>query len=143
MDGQSAPIWQVGFYTEVDGMETMPVPPGRPSHLGPYPGGCLLRLHTPSGALTPLVRLPDGEGVITMATDLLRGRVFCLLWPSGRLAVLSSAAPGDDWRLSQLLDYPGRGEGEGAHPRSGNYRPVCRVTPREFQPGTSVPAMWG
>ena len=125
----------VGFYTEVDGMETIPVTPGRPAHLGPYPGGCVLRLHVPSGALTPLCRMPDCEGVITMACDLPRKRVYCLLWPSGRLGVVaqppsppsSSSSSSSEWALLHTLDYPGRGDGEASHPRTGKYRPVCRA----------------
>ena len=146
-----------GYYTEVDGMETLPVPPGRPSHLGPYPGGVVMKLAkggrlTPQGKvggkLTALCRIPDGEGIVTMTCDLKRKRIYCLSWPSGFLYLASAASLPQDWgaakvdvrsssssssptgkatwSISKKIDYPGRGEGESVHPRTGRYRPVCR-----------------
>ena len=115
-----------GFYTEVDGMETLPVPPGRPAHLGPYPGGCVLRLDVATGKLASLARVP-GEGIVTMACDLPRRRVYCFSWPSGFLYVVGEQPGGISWELLAKIDYPGRGEGESVHPRTGNYRPVCRA----------------
>ena len=121
----------VGWYTEVDGMETLPAV--GPGGLGAYPGGCLLRLEPDGTTVTRLARLPDGEGVLTLAADFRRRRLFCLLWPSGRLCVArpagadgGGAAGGDAWQV-EVHDYPGRGGGEGVHPRTGEYRPVCRA----------------
>ena len=124
----------VGFYTEVDGMETLPVPPGRPVHLDAYPGGCVLRLSVESGEVLPLARLGGGEGIITMAADFARSRIFCLSWPSAWLCIVGKdpRAP-SGWSVLHQLDYPGRGHGESVHPRTGGYRAVCRsmaVDPR-------------
>ena len=59
-----------------------------------------------------------------------RGDVFALTWPSGRFAHVSPC--GD----VTLHEYPGRGDGEGAHPRTGRYRCVCRAL-------VVVPSAWG
>jgi hypothetical protein len=130
-------VWfasHVGYYTMVDGMETLPVPPVRPAHIGPYPGGCVLRLNTKTGKLSSLARLDDGEGIITQAFDFQRERIFNLSWPSGWLCIVGrDAASATGWSVLHKLDYPGRGGGESVHPRTGGYRPVCRsmaVDPR-------------
>ena len=114
-----------GFYTEVDGMETLPVPPGRPPHLGPYPGGCVVRLDVRAGRLENLARIPGGEGVVTCAVDASRERVFCLGWPSGLFYVVGKRH--ETWDVLDTRDYDGRMAGEAVHPSSGDYRPVCRA----------------
>ena len=100
----------------------------------------MLRYEVATGAVRALARLPGGEGVVTMATDMLRRRIYCLGWPSGRLHVLAEQSDVDEggdgdakWSVVATLDYPGRGKGESVHPRTGEYRPVCRsmvVDPR-------------
>ena len=55
----------------------------------------------------------------------------CLAWPSGRLCVArpqltEGEASAADWHID-VFDYPGRGGGEAVHPRTGEYRPVCRA----------------
>jgi hypothetical protein len=141
----------VGFYTMVDGMETLPkdhLPDGSAA----YPGGCFFSfipdeaplespfpLSTAAPAAPPpsspppspsrfevLGRVPDGEGVITMAMDVPRRRIFGLLWPSGLFVVLPIGPEDGFARKMSLFDYPGRGYGESVHPRTGSYRCICR-----------------
>ena len=85
----------------------------------------------------PIARLGGGEGVITMALDAARGRAIVLAWPSGTLGTVdvsrAAAAAEPAPLLTELLDYPGRGGGEAAHPRSGTYRCVCRAVQRQLK----------
>jgi hypothetical protein len=79
-----------------------------------------------------LARLPGGEGIITMAADVARRRLFCLAWPSGRFGCLemgNGSSYGDCVMppTLEMLDYAGRGDGEDVHPSTGGYRPVCRA----------------
>ena len=73
-------------------------------------------------------RVPDGEGVLTMAVDTVRHRAFLLSWPSGRFTVaqLSSSSTTSELFLPPLMEYPGLFRGECVHPRTGQYRCVCR-----------------
>ena len=83
-------------------METLPVPPGRPKHLDAYPSSCVLRLSVESGEMAmPLARLGGGEGIITMAADFARSRIFCLSWPSAWLCIVGK----DQERLQAGLCY--------------------------------------
>jgi hypothetical protein len=137
----------VGWYASDEGREVLPregqlAPDGKTVLRGPYPGGCLLSLAPATGAFRVLARLPGGEGVITMAADVARRRLFCLAWPSGRFGCLemgdgggstgggagtgtgAGAAPAP---TLQMRDYEGRGDGEDVHPSTGSFRPVCRA----------------
>jgi hypothetical protein len=71
----------VGYYTIIDGMEKMGVPP---RGYQPYPGGHLLAFDMVSGKFDDLGIAPDGEGIITMNMDPARGRIFGITWPTGR-----------------------------------------------------------
>jgi hypothetical protein len=163
----------VGFYTMVDGMETLPQE-HLPDGCSAYPGGCFFSFvpdggdlnssfalssppppavpesmtSTPAALVSPpsqptaapspsplspsmprfevLGRAPDGEGIITMAMDIPRRRIFGLLWPSGLFAVLPLGQHDGFARKLSLFDYPGRGQGESVHPRTGGYRCICR-----------------
>ena len=76
----------VGYYSFVDGMETLPQPKDLPSHVKPYPGGGVLSFIPDSnkGTFQVHARVPDGEGVLTMAVDPTRKRAYYLTWPSGK-----------------------------------------------------------
>jgi hypothetical protein len=142
----------VGFYSFRDGMETISVEgdpelePASDCHrsvpVKPYPGGCVLSWMPSSRSWVRHGRVPEGEGVLTMAVDAERRRAFYLTWPSGKfgvcaLSTTSDADAGDADRDGvegrPLQDYPGRGKGETVHPRTGEYRCCCRsmaVDPR-------------
>ena len=94
-------------------------------------------------------RVPGGEGVLTMAVDAKRRRAFFLTWPSGRFGMCRlrgadsdrsvgvgggravGGVDGDGGRvdcptIEGLRGYPGMHKGEMVHPRTGEYRCVCR-----------------
>jgi hypothetical protein len=137
----------VGFYSFVDGMETLPLSKDLPDGIGCYPGGGVISYVPHRKEFLLHARVPDGEGVLTMAVDPQRRRAFYLTWPSGRFGTTKlyaskrernevvglleegSLAIGDgeeSKRSRELLDYPGRGGGESRHPSTGEYRCVCR-----------------
>ena len=135
----------VGFYSFRDGMETLSAE-GDPelatltaTPFKPYPGGCILSWMPATRSWVRHGRVPEGEGVLTMAVDAKRRRAFFLTWPSGRFGVctMNANSSADDgangMEGSPLQDYPGRGKGETVHPRTGEYRCCCRsmvVDPR-------------
>ena len=136
----------VGWYADVDNMEVHPdkpelLPPG----LGPYPGGYFLELELASGRINEVgaatkqhekserrgLRL-GGEGVLAYNIDIdpthtRLPRGFALTWPHGRFVTveLESGIARDHGLMS--------GGAEGVHPRTGQYRTICRsiaVDPR-------------
>lgn len=70
----------VGYYTMVDGKESMPI---APEGWNGYPGGHFLRYDLGSGEVTSLGVLPNGEGILTLAMDVERMVLYALSWPSG------------------------------------------------------------
>ena len=70
----------IGYYSIIDGMEKMGIPPGG---WKPYPGGHLLAYDMRSGKFEDLAIAPHREGILTMNMDTRRGRIFGLTWPSG------------------------------------------------------------
>jgi hypothetical protein len=71
----------IGYYTLVDGMEKMGVPP---QGYQPYPGGHLLAYDMATGKFEDLGVAPQRQGIITMNMDAARGRIFGITWPTGR-----------------------------------------------------------
>lgn len=70
----------IGYYSIIDGMEKMGVPPaGR----NPYPGGHLLALDPANGKFEDLAIAPEREGIITMNMDPQRQRIYGITWPTG------------------------------------------------------------
>ena len=72
----------IGFYSIVDGMETMGIPPVGFSR---YPGGHLLSYDLATGRIDDLATAPQQEGVLTMNVDGRRQRIYALTWPGGWL----------------------------------------------------------
>lgn len=70
----------VGYYSIVDGMETMGIPP---EGYAPYPGGHLLSLEMATGKFSNLAIYPR-QGILTLNMDTSRGRIFGITWPTGR-----------------------------------------------------------
>jgi hypothetical protein len=105
----------IGYYTIRDGMETEGVPP--PGYQ-PYPGGHFLSYDMASGHFENLATAPKGEGIITMAMDKVRGRLYAITWPTGYFIRYDLATK----ELRNLGPIADRGEnGKGA-----TYQTICR-----------------
>jgi hypothetical protein len=72
----------IGYYSIVDGMETMGVPP---AGYKPYPGGHLLSYDLKNGSFEDLGIAPHKEGILTMNMDSKRGLIWGITWPTGYL----------------------------------------------------------
>ena len=70
----------LGFYSSVDGKESMGIPP---AGYKPYPGGHLLSYDLKTGQFEDYGIAPGREGVLAFNMDKQRGRMFALTWPSG------------------------------------------------------------
>ncbi len=70
----------IGYYSIVDGMETMGIPP---AGYQAYPGGHLLAYDLAARRFEDLAIAPQREGVLAMNMDGRHGRIFGLTWPSG------------------------------------------------------------
>jgi hypothetical protein len=71
-DGKLYFATHVGYYSIVDGMEKMGVPP---EGMEPYPGGHLLAYDMKAKTFENLAIAPEREGVITMNMDTQRKRI--------------------------------------------------------------------
>ncbi|MDQ6760332.1 MAG: hypothetical protein M3Z32_10790 [Acidobacteriota bacterium] len=71
----------VGYYSIIDGMEKMGIPP---AGYKPYPGGHLLAYDMQTRKFEDLAIAPQHEGIITMNMDTARKRIYGLTWPTGR-----------------------------------------------------------
>lgn len=122
----------VGYYSEEDGMEVMARPDILPDGFAAYPGGSILSLTPGANTFKVLGKVP-AQGIVTMNVDHNSGRCFVLTWPHGEFMVFDKAKEGGggggggDLLVPTTIEYPGRGGGEGVHPRTGNYRCNCRT----------------
>jgi len=105
----------IGFYSLVDGMETMGIPPRGWTR---YPGGHLLAWDMKSGSFEDLGLAPEGEGVLTFAMDPARGRMFGLTWPGGMFFRFDLA--------TRTLRNFGKACADGEAAKGERYRTVCR-----------------
>ncbi|MCX6217859.1 hypothetical protein [Spirosoma sp.] len=71
----------IGVYELIDGMEQLPqnVPNGRKR----YPGGHFISYDLASGEFQNLAIAPEGEGILTMTIDHVRGHLYGITWPLG------------------------------------------------------------
>jgi len=105
----------IGYYTIIDGMEKMGVPP--PGYK-PYPGGHLLAYDMKAHSFEEFGVAPNREGILTMNMDSRRGRLYGITWPSGYFFRYDLARR--EWKNLGL--YARQGEnGKGA-----DYRTLCR-----------------
>ena len=79
-DGKLYFASHIGYYTMRNGMETVGVPP--PGYK-PYPGGHFLSYDLRTGRFQNYCIAPHQEGIIAMAMDPQRGRLYGLTWPTG------------------------------------------------------------
>jgi len=116
----------IGFYSIVDGMETMGIPP---SGWKKYPGGHLLAYDLKTGKFEDLAIAPGGEGVLTMNMDTQRGRIFCLTWPTGSFFRF-------DLATKNLKNF-GKQCAEGENAKGAAYRTVCRTIAVDPEDGSA------
>jgi hypothetical protein len=105
----------IGFYSIIDGMEKMGIPP---AGWKPYPGGHLLAYDLKSGKFEDLALAPQREGVLTMNMDPSRRRIFGLTWPSGIFFRFDVA--------KKDMKSFGKVCADGEDGKGANYRTVCR-----------------
>ena len=105
----------MGYYQVVDGKELVGVPP---AGYKPYPGGHFLGYDMATGKIEKLASAPVGEGIITMAMDKRRERLFGLTWPSAHFLVY-------DLMKKEMKDY-GLTAGLGEKGVGDTFRVVCR-----------------
>lgn len=79
-DGKLYFSTHVGYYSIVDGMEKIGIPP---QGWKPYPGGHLLAYDLKTKKFEDLAKAPGGEGILTTTLDAKRGRLYSLTWPAG------------------------------------------------------------
>ena len=79
-DGKLYFATHVGYYSIIDGMEKMGVPP---KGMQPYPGGHLLAFDMRTKKFDDMGLAPEREGIITMNMDTERKRIYGLTWPTG------------------------------------------------------------
>jgi len=115
----------VGYYTLVDGMEKIGVPP---AGYKPYPGGHFLAYDMGTGKFHDLAKAPHGEGILSMAMDTRRGRLYGLTWPTGRFILYDLAG-------KNLKDF-GPTSKEGENGKGENYRTLCRSLVVDPQDGS-------
>ncbi len=114
-DGRLYFATHIGFYSVIDGMEKMGVPP---SGWKPYPGGHLLAYGLKSGKFEDLGIAPDREGILSFNMDTRRGRLFGLTWPSGIFFRF-------DLATRQMKSF-GKSCAEGENGKGEAYRTICR-----------------
>lgn len=105
----------MGYYQVIDGKELVGVPP---AGYKPYPGGHFLAYDMATGKIEKLASAPAGEGIITMAMDKRKGRLYGLTWPSAHFIVY-------DLAKKELKDL-GLTAGLGEKGVGDMFRVVCR-----------------
>ena len=112
----------LGYYQHEGRKELAGVPP---AGYRPYPGGHFVAYDLATGKFEDLARVPDHEGIITMAFDSKRGKIYGLTWPSAYFLSYDLA--------SRKLQNHGKTAGLGERGTGADFRVVCRsiaVEPR-------------
>ena len=71
----------IGYYELIKGMDRLPVNP--PADFKLYPGGHIISYDLKTKEFNDLAILPNGEGMVTMTMDCVRGQVYGITWPKG------------------------------------------------------------
>jgi len=114
-DGKLYFSTHVGYYSIVDGMEKIGIPP---EGWKPYPGGHFLAYDMTTKKFEDLAKAPRGEGILTTTLDAKRGRLYGLTWPSGHFLRYDLTTRG-------LKDF-GPVSREGENGTGEQYRTLCR-----------------
>ena len=115
----------VGYYSIIDGMEKIGVPP---AGYKPYPGGHFLAYDMTTGEFQDLAKAPRGEGILTMNMDTRRGRLYGITWPTGRF-IRYDLATNDLKDLGPISRQGEDGKGQ-------DYRTLCRAIAVDPQDGS-------
>ncbi len=115
VDGKLFFSTHIGYYSIIDGMEKMGIPPPGWKR---YPGGHLLSLDIISGDFADYGVAPEGEGILTTSMDIKRGRLYGITWPKGYFFRYDLARK--DWKNFGTFAAQGE-DGKGAA-----YRTLCR-----------------
>lgn len=105
----------IGYYTLVDGMDKMGIPP---AGYKPYPGGHILSYDIKTGKFEDYGIVPHKEGVLTMNMDTQRGFVYGITWPTGYFFKY-------DLNTKEMKDY-GKVSEDGENGMNGKFRALCR-----------------
>jgi hypothetical protein len=114
-DGKLYFATHIGFYSIIDGMEKMGIPP---PGMKPYRGGHLLAFDMASRKFEQLAMIPRGEGVLTLNMDTQRKRLYGLSWPTGYFFRYDLPKR----ELKELGDFFRKGE----NGKGDSYRTICR-----------------
>lgn len=107
----------IGVYEMIDGMERLPENPR--DNYDVYPGGHIISYDLASGEFKDLAKVPNGEGILTMAMDVDRGQLYGITWPYGNFFHY-------DVEANKLLNLGLiSSNGEGGIPGK-DYRVLCR-----------------
>ncbi|MHA8063292.1 hypothetical protein [Aquirufa aurantiipilula] len=107
----------IGYYQVIDGMDRLPIE--APSGYTLYPGGHLLSYDLQTGIFEDLGILPNGEGCVSMVMDTVRGNLFGISWPTGKIFYFQLES-------RQLHLFPSvSGNGEAGIPGE-DFRSLCR-----------------
>lgn len=105
----------IGYYSMVDGMEKMGIPP---TGYAAYPGGHLLAYDLETGKYDDLAIAPHKEGILTMNMDTKRSMIYGLTWPTGYFFRY-------DINKKQMQEM-GSMVGDGENGVGNKFRTVCR-----------------
>lgn len=122
-DGKLYFATHTGYYSTIDGMEKMGLPP---AGWGKYRGGHFLAYEMKTHRFEDLGLAPGGEGILTFCMDTQRKKLYALTWPAGRL--LSCRLDSREIRDHGAFFHGGE-NGTGSE-----YRTVCRslaIDPRD------------
>jgi hypothetical protein len=122
-DGKLYFATHIGYYSIVDGMEKMGIPPAGYQQ---YPGGHLLVYDMKSRTFEDLGIAPEREGVLTMTMDTRRKRIYGLTWPTGYFFRYDLA--------KREMKNLGRVADDGENGTGKRYQTICRsitIDPRD------------
>lgn len=125
-DGKLFFATHIGYYSMVDGMEKMGIPPAGYKE---YPGGHLLAYDLKTGKYDDLAVAPHKEGILTMNMDTKRKIIYGLTWPTGYFFSYDIAK-------NQMLDL-GSVAGDGENGVGNKFRTVCRSIAVDPQDGAA------
>jgi hypothetical protein len=115
-DGKLYFATHVGYYSIIDGMEKIGVPP---EGFRPYPGGHFLAFDMKTGEFQDLAVAPRGEGILSMTMDTQRGHLYGITWPLGHFLHYSLE--------SEELKDLGAISRKGEDGKGDEYRTLCRA----------------
>ncbi len=105
----------IGYYTNIDGMDKMGVPP---EGYRSYPGGHLLSFDLETRKFEDYGIVPHKEGVLTMNMDTHRNIIYGITWPTGYLFRY-------DLKKGEMENI-GRTSEDGENGVKEKYRTLCR-----------------